>query len=161
MVWIRWSGQGAPTPQTSGVAGRGGEGDGLGTAVDLEDHPVGAVEQGAPQDGERGGEEGVGLLVPGRGHPRPAEPEAPRAGALDRLGGAGDDLDRAPVALLAGLAPGDQAVALQQHGPGRGVGVEQVGDAPGHREARALVVEPDDLVAEGLLGQRAARPAPR
>ena len=46
----------------------------------------------------------------------------------------------------------------EQHRAGRGVRLEQLGDPPRHVEAGPLVVEPDRLVAELLLG-RAARPS--
>ena len=46
-------------------------------------------------------------------------------------------------------------MALEQDRPRLGLLPEQVGDAPGHVEAGPLVVEPDRLVAERLLGQAA------
>src|SRR5437763_1700518 len=74
---------------------------------------------------------------------------------VDRVRGAGDVLDRPLVALLARLTPGDERVPLEQDGPRRRVGVEQLCDPPRHGEPRPLVVEPDRLVAERLLGETA------
>ena len=86
----------------------------------------------------------------------PAEPEAAAGGSSIARGSARDELDRRLVALLAGLAPGDEPVLLEQNGARGRVLVEQPRDPPRHVEAGPLVVEPDDLVAELLLGERAA-----
>ena len=45
---------------------------------------------------------------------------------------------------------------LEQHGTSRRGGFQQQSDAPRHVESWTLVVEPDDLVPERLLGELAA-----
>ena len=59
------------------------------------------------------------------------------------------------VALLARLAPGDEAVLGEEDRARGRVLVEQLRDPARHVEARPLVVEPDRLVAELLLGEPA------
>src|SRR5581483_7403096 len=79
------------------------------------------------------------------------EPEAAAGRLVDRAGRALDELDRRLVALAPRLPPRDQAVLLQKDRARRRLPFEQQRDPPRHVEAGALIVEPDDLVAEVLL----------
>ena len=85
-----------------------------------------------------------------------------RAVALDVARRARDQVERALVALLVRLAPGDQAVLVEHHGGGAVV----VGGATGELEAGADVVDHRDVVAQhgvhdggriGVVGEHADR----
>ena len=138
-----------------GRSRRAREGDSLRASVDLEDHAVRVGEESAAEHRQRGGENGVRLPLPELRGLRAAQAEAACAAGVQRGGGPAHEIDRGAVALLRGVAPGDQAVLLEQHGARGRVLVEQLGDALRHREARPLVIEPDRLVAEDLLGRGA------
>ena len=133
---------------------RRGERDRLGASVDLEDDAVCVGEQGAAERGKGSRRRAAAVSFPQLRDLSAAEAEAALGGSFDGLGGTGDELERRVVALL--------AVAPQVTSPCRssstarapGVLLEQLGDPPGHVEPRPLVVEPDRLVAERLLGER-------
>src|SRR6185312_2485605 len=93
-----------------GGPGRRGVGGWLGTAIDLEHHAVGVGEEGAAERGQGAREERRRRLHRELRDPGASEAEPPLTGTVDRLGGPRDELERRPVALLARLAPGDEAV---------------------------------------------------
>ena len=140
-----------------GCAHGRGKGDLLRTSADFEDDPVGIGEQGTTERGKRLGKEGGRALFPDLRDPGTPHSEAPLRDALDRLGGSTDELQRRAVALLARRPPGDEPVPFEQNRPGMRVRLEEQRNATRHVEAGPLVVEPDDLVAERLFGERAPR----
>ena len=136
-----------------GPAHRRGEGDRLGAAVDPQDGAGRLREQGAAEGRQRRGQQVLGLLVVERRRLRPTQPEARAGRPANRLGGARDDLERCGIALAARLAPGDETVLLEQHGARPRILAQELGNALRHGEAGALVVEPDGLGAERLVGE--------
>ena len=130
-----------------------GERDRLGAPVDLEHEPVGVGEERAAERGKGLREEEIDTpFVALRDLPAAqAEPALRRR--LDRARGARDELDRGLVALVTARAPGDEAVLLEQDGARGRLLLEELGDPARHVEARPLVVEPDGLVAERLVGE--------
>src|SRR4029450_9735977 len=106
---------------------RRGECDCCGAPVDLEHDAFRIGEERAAERRKRLRQEGEALALPEL-RARPAaqtEPAAP--GRVHRLGSSRDELDGAPVCLLGGAAPRDEAVALEQDGTGGRMRVEELG----------------------------------
>ena len=141
-----------------GRARRGRERDGLGAAVDLEHDAVGVGEQRAAERGERlrrGGRPRV--ASPSSATLRPPSPKRPSPAASIASRGARDELDRARGSSPRRVSPQVTSPCFSSStARAAGLLLEQLGDAARHVEAGALVVEPDGLVAERLLGELAA-----
>ena len=92
------------------------EGNGLGTAIDLKHHWMPASRQRSPQDGKRTDEKCVRDGLINRGDPLPPEAEAPAGRPVNRSRRAGDELDRAAIALFPCLPPRHETVLGEQNG---------------------------------------------
>ena len=150
---MRWSGHGAPTWLTSGALAEEAKATASGLRSTSRTTPAESARRAPRRAGSAAARRSSASGSPSCVTLRPAEAEARPAARADRLGSAGDELERGRVALGARLAPGDEPVLLEQHGARLRVRLEQLGDPLRHGEAGPLVVEPDGLVAERLLGE--------
>ena len=122
----------------------------VGVVADLR--PVGRGE--AADERQQGGRPGVALglgqwLVAGD---RGAERLGPPVVGDEPLGGP-DDLERARLALVGGVAPGRDAVAAEDRPDRLGVRAPDLGHVQSELEARPAPADPGDPVAEAAAGQ--------
>ena len=112
-MWTRWSGHAAPTVVSSGAVARADELEHPRRRVD--DEHFGRSLDTAPRSAGRTSRRSAARSSsssPAAG--RAAEPGVARRPRVDEVGGAVDDLERAPVGLLGGVAPYDEPV-LGEH----------------------------------------------
>ena len=120
-VLIRWSGQGAPIWLTSGVRAEEANATASGLRSTSSTSPSASASSAPRSAGRRLRQERGAAPVLELRDLRPPSPNRPRAAPSIAWAARDDELDRRLVALLAGLAPGDEPVLLEQHGPrGRG-----------------------------------------
>ena len=125
-------------------------------SVDLEDDAVGIGEQSTAERGKGSREEGNRALFPQLRDLGATQAETAARDATDCVGGSGDEFEGDSVAVIARPAPGDEPVPLQENRASRRIRLEEQRDPTGHVEAWPLIVEPDRLVAERLLGEPSA-----
>ena len=147
-VWIRWSGHGAPTWLTSGPRADEANATAAGLLSTSSTTPSASASRAPRRAGRAPASRSSASAVRERSDLDPAEAGPPSGRLSDRVGGAADELERAPVALLAGLAPGDEPVLLEQNRPRALLCLQELRDPARHVEAGPLVVEPHRLVAE-------------
>ena len=100
----------------------------LAASIDLEYDAVSVGEEGAAKRGKGLSEEGGSFPLPQLRGLATAQTESTVGRPVNCLGSSGDELERRPVALLPRVAPGDEPVALEQHGASAGVLLEEEGN---------------------------------
>ena len=150
---MRWSGQGAPIWLTSGARTDEAKATASGLRSTRRTAPGASASRAPRRIGSVAASRSSASSSSSGGAFGPPSPKRGPAARRIAFGGARDELERRGIALAARLAPGDETVLLEQHGARAGILAQELGNALRHGEAGALVVEPDGLGAERLVGE--------
>ena len=154
LVRRKWSGHDVPSSAEARVLGvRQEVQDDVGVG-EVADHRAVAPRR-CRGSSARGRRPWRGARPPaGRRTPSSAGPNGSAFAVLGDVGRGGlDDPERVGLGLLAGVAPGGDAVAAEDAADGLRVLLLDLGDVEAELEARTAPRHPHDLVAEDLLGQ--------
>ena len=161
-MWTRWSGHAAPTVVSSGASREHDELEHARRRVD-DEHLRPLARHRAAQRRQHLAQQRGALVAPRSPAPPAAPPNraSPAVRALTKSAARLMTVERAPVGLLGGVAPHDEAVLGEHDELQRGVAAHRLADLPGEREARPDVRDPRGLVAEALAHEALAVPRAR